>query len=72
MYTSIVSPTVAYYKSIRFMIRTNDHGPAHIHAIKDDCEAVIEIETGEVVRCHGFSKLTFLGLLERYWIGKNF
>jgi hypothetical protein len=56
MHNIHVSPTVAYYKSIRFMIRTNDHPPPHVHAIKDDCEAVIEIRTGNVVRSYGFSQ----------------
>jgi len=37
------------------MIRTNDHPPPHVHAVKDGCEAVIEIQTGEVVRSCGFS-----------------
>ncbi len=56
MYIMHVSPTVARYKSVRFMIRTNDHPPPHVHAVKDDCEAVIEIQTGNVVRSHGFSE----------------
>ena len=56
MYNIHVSPTVAYYKSVRFMIRTNDHPPPHIHAVKDNCEAVIEIQSGKVVRSHGFSQ----------------
>ena len=56
MYIMHVSPTVAHYKSVRFMIRTNDHPPAHIHAVKDNSEAVIEIQTGKVVRSHGFSQ----------------
>jgi hypothetical protein len=55
MHNMHVSPTVAHYKSVRFMIRTNDHPPPHVHAIKDDCEAVIEIQTGNVVLSHGFS-----------------
>jgi hypothetical protein len=54
MYKIHVSPTVAYFKSVRFMIRTNDHPPPHIHALKDDCEAVVEIQTGKVVRYQGF------------------
>lgn len=56
MYYIHVSPTVARYKSVRFMIRTNDHPPPHVHAVKDDCEAVIEIQTGRVIRSHGFSQ----------------
>ena len=56
MYLIHVSPTVASYKSIRFMIRTNDHPPPHVHAVKDDCEAVVEIQTGTVIRSHGFSQ----------------
>jgi hypothetical protein len=51
-----VSPTVARFKSVRFVIRTNDHPPPHIHAIKGDCEVVVEIRTGRVIRAHGFSE----------------
>ena len=56
MYYIHVSPIVAYFKSVRFMIRTKDHPPPHVHAAKDDCEAVIEIQTGNVIRSHGFSE----------------
>ncbi|MBI4402983.1 MAG: DUF4160 domain-containing protein [Deltaproteobacteria bacterium] len=38
------------------MIRTNDHPPPHVHAMKGNCSAVIEILTGRVVRSHGFSR----------------
>lgn len=55
MHNVHVSPTVAHYKSVRFMIRTNDHPPPHVHAVKDDCEAVVEIQTGNVIRSRGFS-----------------
>jgi hypothetical protein len=77
MHNMHVSPTVAHYKSIRFMIRTNDHPPPHVHAIKDDCEAVVEIQTGKVIRSRGFSAqdltrisieiLTTRDLLQEEW-----
>jgi len=72
-----MSPTVATYKTIRFMIRTNDHPPPHIHAVKGDCEAMIEIQTGRVIRSYGFSQpdlvqiakevLSTKGLLQEEW-----
>ena len=67
-----VSPTVAYFKSIRFMIRTKDHPPPHIHAVKDDHEAVIEILTGEVVRSRGFSERDLARIVKEVLANQDF
>ncbi len=72
MYYMHVSPTVAHFKSIRFMIRTNDHAPPHIHAVKDNCEAVIEILTGEVVRSRGFSERDLAKIVKEVLANQDF
>lgn len=48
--------TVIRYRSIRIMIRTNDHPPPHVHAIGGDAQAKIEIEGAVVVESVGFSR----------------
>lgn len=62
MYYMHVSPTVARYKSVRFMIRTNDHPPPHV---------VIEIQTGNVVRSHGFSQRDVVRLVKEVLATKD-
>lgn len=49
-------PTVLTLDSIKFYIYFDDHGLPHVHAIKGDNEAKIEIESGECVAVSGFSK----------------
>jgi hypothetical protein len=43
-------PTVLRVEDFVFYFYSNDHEPAHVHAANGDGIAVIEIETGRVVR----------------------
>jgi hypothetical protein len=49
-------PTVMTIKSVKFCIYFDDHGTPHCHVIKNECEAKIELESGECVAVSGFSK----------------
>ena len=49
-------PEVYRFKNIKLVIRTNDHGPAHVHAIGPGAEAKIEIESGECFYARGFNQ----------------
>jgi uncharacterized protein DUF4160 len=43
--------TVFRVRSFRIVIYSNDHGPAHVHAIGPDCEAKVALgEEGEYPR----------------------
>jgi uncharacterized protein (DUF885 family) len=57
--------TIIRYKAIRFMIRTNDHRPPHIHACGMGCEAKIEIETLRIDWNRGFSKSALSEIIEK-------
>lgn len=46
---------VVRFKNIRLAVFTNDHAPAHVHAIGPDAEAKIELATLNVVWSYGFS-----------------
>ncbi len=48
--------TVVVYRNVRIVVRTNDHDPPHIHAIRGDAEAKIEIVSREIHYSSGFSK----------------
>jgi hypothetical protein len=39
-------PTVHRAHGLRFVIFTNDHEPAHVHAIRGDGEAKIDLRAG--------------------------
>lgn len=41
-------PTIEYRDGVRIVIHNGDHRPPHIHAIYNEYEALIEIETGKV------------------------
>lgn len=46
-------PTVLRVADFVFYFFADDHEPAHVHAANGDGSAVIEIETGRVVRRRG-------------------
>jgi hypothetical protein len=46
--------TVIYFRNIRIVIYSADHGPAHGHVIAPGAEAKIEIETLRIVWSVGF------------------
>ena len=48
--------TVIIFKNIKFVIRSKDHNPAHVHAISPDGEAKIELETINCFYSRGYSK----------------
>lgn len=62
-------PTVFWFKNIRFMIYTNDHGQPHVHAVGKIGEAKVRIKDGKVLEAHGFSfrllRLISIQVLER-------
>jgi hypothetical protein len=43
-------PTICYFYGIAIQMFWNDHAPPHFHALYGDDEAVISIETVEVIR----------------------
>ena len=49
-------PTIFTIFGFRFMIRTNDHEPIHVHVVKDGHSAKILVEPIEVVENEGFKK----------------
>ena len=53
---SVDMGNVFLFRSARFMIRTKDHRPPHVHVIRGDCEAKLEIENGEIIWSEGFSR----------------
>ena len=42
------------FRSIKFVIRTRDHLPPHVHVIRGAAEVKIEILTRRVIRSRGF------------------
>ena len=42
-------PTVGRFNGIRFVIRTLDHEPPHVHAFVGEFDASIEIWTGRII-----------------------
>jgi len=42
-------PTIAVFYGIMIRMYWRDHGPAHLHALYQGFEALIAIETGEVI-----------------------
>lgn len=42
-------PTLFSFEGFRIRLYFGDHGIPHVHLIGADCEAVIAIETGEVI-----------------------
>lgn len=57
-------PTVMKIGSIKIYVYADDHNPPHVHVLHADCSAVIEIETGTVVKHRGF-KASELKILVR-------
>ena len=49
-------PLVLLINSVKFYVYFNDHGVAHCHLVKDDCNAVILIENATCIEVNGFSK----------------
>ena len=43
-------PTVSWFYGISIRLFFNDHAPAHFHAIHEGSEAIISIESGEILR----------------------
>ena len=56
--------TIVVFRNVRIIVRTNDHAPPHIHAIRGDAEAKIEIESLEVCASKGFSKRDLQRIIE--------
>ena len=53
---NVCMPLVLLINSVKFYVYFNDHGVAHCHVVKDDCNAVILIETATCIEVNGFSK----------------
>lgn len=56
--------TVTTYRNIRLMIHSDDHPPAHVHAVGPDAEAKIEIETQKVVWTYGYTSKALARIVE--------
>lgn len=48
--------TVFRYRDVKIIIRTKDHDPPHVHVIRGDAEAVIEIISREILHSRGFTR----------------
>ena len=48
--------TIFIFRNVRFVIHSNDHLPAHVHAVAPKGEAKIDLETFECFFCRGFSQ----------------
>lgn len=53
---SICMPTILIINGIKFCIYFDDHGKAHVHALKGDNEAKILIKTDKCIAVSGFSE----------------
>jgi hypothetical protein len=49
--------TVHRFESLRFVIYSNDHDPAHVHVLRAGCEAKVQLvgPTPSILWQHGFS-----------------
>lgn len=56
--------TIITFRNVRFCIYSNDHRPAHVHAISPKGEAKIEIETLEVFFVRGFTQKDIKRMVE--------
>jgi hypothetical protein len=43
-------PRISYFYGIAIYIYHQDHGPPHFHAIYGEHEAIVAVETGELVQ----------------------
>jgi hypothetical protein len=48
--------TIFRYRDVRIVIRTKDHNPPHVHVVRGDAEAKIEILSQKVVLSSGFTR----------------
>ena len=48
--------TIFSFRNVRFVIHTNDHPPAHVHAVSPKGEAKIDLETFECFYSRGFTQ----------------
>jgi len=60
-------PVVMKVGGLKFVIYPHDHKPAHVHVYKSGASAKFIIETGECIRCVGFS-LRAVKLLSKFVI----
>jgi hypothetical protein len=44
-----MSPTIVYEGGYRIVIFPNDHPPAHVHIIKDDLDAKVQLDPIEFI-----------------------
>ena len=47
-------PTALEMNGFRIVIYTNDHAPAHVPAVRDDCEAKINVSSERVALVSAF------------------
>lgn len=52
----IKMPTVFILGKFKFIIRTKDHSPPHVHVVYANCECKIVIENLKLIKNRGFSK----------------
>ncbi len=48
--------TIFTFRNIRFVIHSNDHPPAHVHAMSPKGEVKIDLKTLECFYCRGFTQ----------------
>jgi hypothetical protein len=51
-----VSPKLFTKEEYRFRFFSNDYEPIHVHVVKGECEAIVEIEPIRVRRNLGFNE----------------
>lgn len=48
--------TVVIFRDVKIIIRTNDHYPPHVHILRGDAKAKIEILSRKICASRGFSR----------------
>ena len=57
--------TVVTFKSIRFIINSNDHAPPHVHVVHTDAKVRVNLETFEPMDDTGFSASALREIIEK-------
>lgn len=61
--------TIVRYRDVKIIIRTRDHAPPHVHALRGDAKAKIEIVGQKIHYSLGFSRNDLRRLIE--FIARN-
>ena len=51
-----MSPTILRERGYQFLLYTNDHLPPHIHVRKSGHEAVVKLDSADILVSHGYNE----------------